>query len=174
MAAAVETREEAYGPVSGERHRRLLWVVGSPTQEHVEVWDALRSGAALTVVVLDPAARDGAFSTEALAGRGYPVLRVPARGRRAPGAVRGLLHDRPDAVILDGLPPRSHAAAARWAQRSAVPVVTASAALGPAAAARAALATGAPGSLDLDLRAVDDPTVIDLDSGSGAGQRPSR
>src|SRR5690349_6373145 len=115
MTAAVEMLEEAYGPISGERHRRLLWVVGSPTQEHVEVWDALRSGAALTVVVLAPAARDGAFSTEALDGRGYPVLRVTARGRRAPVAVRGLLHDRPDAVILDGLPPRSHAVAARWA-----------------------------------------------------------
>jgi len=159
------------GVPGGGRRRHLLWVLSAPTSAHVEVWDALRAGAHLTVVLTDGARDAGAvptgaagdgpsdqvLRTAALSGRGYPV-RALARGRQGRGVVRALVEERPDAVVVDGVDPRTLAVLTRRARRTGVPVVVAVAGDGPGAAARAALvaagidATRPAARIDLDLR----------------------
>jgi glycosyltransferase involved in cell wall biosynthesis len=169
----------ACGPVPGSDRPQLTWVLGDPEQAHVEVWDAVRAAARLTVVLIDgaPSARTaagpgGTAGSTALAGRGYPVQQAPGRGPRAAAAMRTVLRDaQPDVIIIDGVPPRVQATITRWAERARVRVVTSSGAAGPGAAAREALSTGGGRRcIDLDLRCADPgggaATVIDLDRGS--------
>jgi glycosyltransferase involved in cell wall biosynthesis len=165
MTPVAEVLEDEYGATAsanglppGRGRRRLLWVVTAPTQAHAQVWDAVRAGARLTVVLLDPPAgaerKDGGepVATAALTGRGYQVHQVSASGGHAPAAVQDLLRDRPDALILDGGSARARGTMRRWAERAGVHVVLASDQAGPGAVARAALSAVSPGGGDVDLR----------------------
>jgi glycosyltransferase involved in cell wall biosynthesis len=152
MAAVAEVLEEEYGaqgPVDPPR-QRLLWVTDGADVAHVEAWEALRTGVDLTVALLDDrrAALTERRATPAmtlqaqLTGRGYAVIRVPVRGDGASLALRDLVRERPDVVVLDGDRPRTHQAVERWARRAGVSVVKATPEAGPGAAAAAAVSAG--------------------------------
>lgn len=88
-----------------------------------------------------------------LTGRGYTVLRASAVSLRAPQALRVMVRDRPDVVILDHTHPGTQQAVARWARWSRVPVLRASPEAGPGeAVARMSLLPGIGHPLHLDLR----------------------
>lgn len=154
MTPVVEVLEQEYGaPATAPARRRLLWITGDATAAHVQVWDALRAGTELAVALLDDGRTTHGIAHGDLAGRGYSVVRVPVTGDRAPEALRAMVRDRPDAVILDGERPGTYRTVTRWAQRSGVEVVAASAEAGPgAAAAEAALLRGRGSAVELDLR----------------------
>jgi hypothetical protein len=159
MTAVAEVLEEEYG--GGDRRAAragratMLWITDQVSTAHVQVWDSLRPGTDLTVALLETD-RDGADvpgpGADELAGRGYPVVRIRASGD-APHAIRTMIRDRPDVVILDGERRGLVDAVTRWARRAGVHVVRSTPTAGPGvAAARASLLPGRNRAVNLDLR----------------------
>jgi glycosyltransferase involved in cell wall biosynthesis len=178
MTAVAEVLEQEYG--GGERRaaeagrQTMLWITERATSAHVQVWDSLRPGTDLTVALLDHDRGDPEVpgpSGADLAGRGYPVVRIRTSGD-TPQALRTMIRDRPDVVILDGDRRGLVDAVTRWARRAGVHVVRSTPAAGPGvAAARASLLPGRNRAVNLDLRTPKPPgepargnDVIDLAS----------
>ena len=153
MAAVAEVLEEEYagtGAVGDAPADQLLWITGTIDEERITVWDALRTGADLTLAVLDADRDDGRAAS--LIRKGHRVVSVSGRGPAGLRTVRGLVRSRPDVVVVDGGRTALRRAVVRWARRAGVHVVVVEPGQDPraaAAVATAALPGGAQVSLDL-------------------------
>jgi glycosyltransferase involved in cell wall biosynthesis len=146
MAVVAEALEQEYGASSGSAHRpvrrSVLWITPDADRARAEVWDRLRTDVDLTVALRDV----------------------------RPDALRALLRDRPELVVLDGIGPALARTVARWAGWSGVEVLTAEPGTDPEQLARTVLAGPAIGDPD-----GSDPQPGEPVAGSAvAGQATSR